>query len=134
MHAIKNKIRNLFIVFGLLNLGGAAVLAYPVPVLATAPASIVAAGDFSGDCKGGTSKEQCGITAYIVTATQILSAAVGIIVTIMIVWGGIKYSMSKDNPQETAAAKNTIRNAIIALVFYFFTIALLNNIVPGGVL
>lgn len=131
MHAIKNKIRNLLLVIGLLSLFASAL---PPQTAAALPGATttVAAGDFGGDCKASTAKEDCGITAYIVTFTQILSAAVGIIVTIMIVWGGIKYSMSKDNPQETAAAKNTIRNAIIALIFYFFTFSFLNYLIPGG--
>jgi hypothetical protein len=94
--------------------------------------------NFQGDCVTGEgeslSKENCGIVAYLVVFINILSAIVGIVVTIMIVWGGIQYSSSRDNPQQTQEAKTRIRNAIFALVFYLFIFAFLQWLVPGGVL
>lgn len=94
--------------------------------------------NFAADCKpdggGELSAENCGIVAYLVVFIQILSAAVGVLVVIMIVWGGIKYTSSKDNPQQTAEAKETIRNAIIGLVAYFFIFAFLQWLIPGGII
>lgn len=62
-----------------------------------------------------------------------MSAVVGIVVVIMIAFGGIKYSASRDNPQATAAAKQHITNALLALVLYIFMFAILEYLVPGGV-
>lgn len=134
MHTLKHKILQVISGAAVFTALVAPLVAVQAATAATPPLQTFAAGNFEGECDGSIDKDNCGIVAYIVTFTQILSAAVGIIVTIMIVWGGIKYSMSKDNPQETAAAKGIIRNAIIALVFYFFTLAFLNSVVPGGVL
>lgn len=135
MQGIKHKISSLIIALGLFGLVTIGLGLANTAVVSAIPAQarVVAAGNFEGTCEGSIDKDDCGITAYIVTFTQVLSGVVGIVVTIMIVWGGIKYSMSKDNPQETAAAKNTIRNALIALVFYFFTAAFLNYLIPGGI-
>jgi len=73
------------------------------------------------------------ISKYIVPAINALSGAVGIVVVIMIVWGGMQYTSARDNPQQAAAAKEHIRNALFALVIYIFMVAFLNWIVPGGV-
>lgn len=94
-------------------------------------------GSYEGECKappgGELSKENCGIIAYLATFIRVLSAMVGIVVTIMIVWGGIMYASSRDNPQQTASAKSHIVNALIALMAYIFIVAVLNWLVPGGV-
>lgn len=100
-----------------------------------ADAQTESSGNSEGDCKGGDlNKDNCAIVYYIVQFTNILSGLVGIVIVIMIAYGGIQYSASKDNPQEAAAAKDKIRNAVIALVFYIFVFALLQYLIPGGVL
>lgn len=73
------------------------------------------------------------VSNYIVPAINALSGAMGIVVVSMIIWGGIRYTSSRDNPQQSAAAKEHIRNALFALVIYIFIMAFLNWIVPGGV-
>ncbi|HTE22561.1 MAG TPA: pilin [Candidatus Limnocylindria bacterium] len=70
---------------------------------------------------------------YVVPFINALSGAVGILVVIMIAWSGIQYASAKDNPQQAAAAKEHIRNALLALVIYIFMVAFLNWVVPGGV-
>jgi len=76
----------------------------------------------------------CAVLAdYIVPLINALSGAVGVVIVIMVVWGGIQYAAAKDNPQQAASAKEHIRNALFALVIYIFMVAFLNWIVPGGV-
>lgn len=88
-----------------------------------------------GDCKAADiDASNCGILSYFLDAINLLSALVGIIVVIMIVVGGIQYSTARDNPQAAAAAKDRIRNALLALFGYLFVYAFLQYIVPGGVL
>ncbi len=61
-----------------------------------------------------------------------LAALVGITVVGSIVYGGILYSSAADNPQKLQAAKDRIRNAIIALIAFIFLFSFLQWLVPGG--
>jgi hypothetical protein len=91
--------------------------------------------NLKGDCKqaaGGLNKDNCGIIGYIVLATNALTGLVGIIVTLMIAYGGIQYASARDNPQAAAAAKTRIQNAVIAFVMYLFVFTFLQWIIPGG--
>lgn len=98
---------------------------------------VTAGSNFEAKCKddngnGSLDKEECGIVGYIITATNILSAAVGVIIVIMIAVGGIQYTTARDDPQAVAAAKQRIQNAILALVFYLFAFSFLQWLIPGG--
>lgn len=92
---------------------------------------------FESDCEvsGGQrlNQDNCGIIKYIVVFTKTLSVLVGIVVVTMIAVGGVQYAASRDEPSQVAAAKDRIRNAILALVFYIFAMAFLQWLVPGGV-
>lgn len=90
--------------------------------------------DIEADCTDGADAENCGITRYIVLVINVLSALAGIVIAGSIAYGGIQYSMSGSDPQKVSAAKDRIRNAIIALVFFIFGYAFLNYLIPGGVL
>jgi hypothetical protein len=84
----------------------------------------------SGNC---SNLDKCDfIMRYLNPFIQLLSALVGVVVVISIVIGGIQYSSSAGDPQRAQAAKNRIRNAIIALITFIFLYALLNFLVPGG--
>jgi len=72
------------------------------------------------------------ISKYINPFINFLSALVGVAVVISIVIGGIQYGSSAGDPQKVTAAKNRIRNAIIALLTFLFLYALLNFLIPGG--
>jgi hypothetical protein len=73
------------------------------------------------------------ITTYINPFVRLLSAIVGVAVVISIVIGGIQYSSSGGDSSKVTAAKNRIRNSIVALVTYIFLFALLNFLIPGGI-
>ncbi|HTE57395.1 MAG TPA: hypothetical protein VK694_01515 [Verrucomicrobiae bacterium] len=83
-------------------------------------------------CREGLAPNQCGIVSYLQLFINVLSGIVGVVVVIMVAVGGVQYASSKDNPQQTAAAKNRIRDAIMALVIYLFVFAFLQWLVPGG--
>lgn len=92
-------------------------------------------GDFEADCNSvNINQDNCGIVAYVVTFTQFLSAVVGVVIVIMIAVGGIQYASARDNPQAVVGARNRIVNALIALVLYIFSFALLQWLVPGGII
>lgn len=92
-------------------------------------------GNFSGKCEfQPLTRDNCNIVKYILTIIDVISGLVGIVVVIMIAIAGIQYSAARDNPQASVAAKNKIRDALLALVGYLFIYAFLQYIVPGGVL
>jgi hypothetical protein len=87
------------------------------------------------DCAGETlDQNNCGVIKLIVGLINALAALVGVVVVAVIVWGGIQYSTSADDPKAVSEAKNRIKNAIFALVMFAFMYAFLQWIVPGGVL
>lgn len=91
-------------------------------------------GGFKTDCKDASlNSSNCGIIKYLLLFINGLSAIVGIVIVIMIIVGGIQYSMAGNNPQGTEAAKKRIASAVVALLLYIFTFAFLQWIVPGGI-
>jgi hypothetical protein len=74
------------------------------------------------------------VKKYVDPLINVLAAAVGVVVTISIVVGGIQYASSAGDPGKASAAKSRIRNAIIALVGFFLLYAVLQWLVPGGLL
>lgn len=84
-----------------------------------------------GNCASATNCDL--MSKYINPAIRLLSALVGIAVTISIIYGGIEYSSSGGDPQKAAAGKSRIVNALIALLAYLFLGAILNFIIPGGI-
>lgn len=74
------------------------------------------------------------VKKYIDPLINVLAAAVGVVVTISIVVGGIQYSSSAGDPGKMQAAKKRIINAIIALIGFFLFYAVLQWLVPGGLL
>lgn len=86
------------------------------------------------NCADCSNVAKCPIvTKYVNPLINFLAAVVGVAVVISMVIGGIQYSQSAGDPQAASAAKNRIRNAIIALVTFLFLYALLNFLVPGGI-
>jgi hypothetical protein len=89
------------------------------------------------DSSTAAGKNNClknnSIIQYLKIAINTLSAAVGVIVTAMIILGGIQYSLARDNASAVTEAKKRITNAIIALVLFMFIFAFLQWLIPGGV-
>jgi len=80
-------------------------------------------------------KTSCGLlTQYVQPFINFLSALVGVAVTISIVIGGIQYGSSAGDSAKVSAAKNRIRNSIIALLAFIFLYTLLNFAIPGGLI
>jgi hypothetical protein len=73
------------------------------------------------------------IDKFINPTIKFLSAGVGVVVTIMIIIGGIQYSSAGSDPQKITAAKRKIMNALIALLLYIMLFAILNWLIPGGI-
>ena len=90
------------------------------------------------ECDGRTDPANClknnPIFSWTLVIINFLSVGVGVVVTIIVIIGGIQYASAGANPQAVMAAKKRIVNALLALVAYFFLFAFLQWLVPGGVL
>lgn len=110
--------------------------------LALNPMSVLAADPCADTSIKGTNKvdptklnnctTQTPIVKDIQSIVNFLSIGVGIIVIVMIIIGGVQYSLAGDSPDATSKAKAKITNALIALVAYLFIFAFLQWIIPGG--
>lgn len=100
------------------------------------PHSALAQTKFDGKCEdpnGNINADNCAPVAYVLLAINVLSAVMGVIVVIMIAYGGVQYTMAKDNPQQITEAREKIRNAVLAFLAYLFMFSFLQWVVPGGI-
>jgi hypothetical protein len=72
--------------------------------------------DNPGQCTTATSDATTRINDIIHTIVNLLSAVVGVVAVIMIIFGGFRYITSGGNDTSVTSAKNTILYAIIGLV------------------
>jgi hypothetical protein len=93
----------------------------------------------------GCQGDKCGYSTTGYCATQhsalpdilfalirFLSNGVGIVVVGSIIVGGIQYIGSRGDPNSTSTAINRIRSAVVALIIFIFSYAILNYVVPVG--
>lgn len=121
-------------------------LAMTVPVLALiasavvpmAPASAVTCDPNQGltnsaECaKGeGQSEELVGDGGVFQTVTNILLFIIGAVAVIMLVIGGIRYTISNGDSNQVTAAKNTILYAIIGIVVAILAYAAVNFVITS---
>jgi hypothetical protein len=76
------------------------------------------------------SLENNAIVVYLRYLIQFLTAGVGLVITIMIVVGGVQYITAGENSQKVQAAKQKIFNAVLALILFILMYALLSYLVP----
>lgn len=62
----------------------------------------------------------------------VLTILIGIVATGGIAYGAILYATARDNQSQLDQSKTIIRNVIIGLVLYGFTIVIVNWLIPGG--
>lgn len=88
-------------------------------------------------CQGNKNPDDptaCLFSTYINPAIALLSAAVGVTVVAVIVYGAIEVTSSGGDPQRAAAGKNRIRDALVGLAAYLLLFAFLQFVIPGGLL
>lgn len=81
--------------------------------------------------------EEAGIGAIasiIKTIITIVTVLIGVIATGGITYGAILYASARDNQGQVQEAIGIIRNVAIGLILYGFTVAIINWLVPGGVI
>jgi hypothetical protein len=99
--------------------------------------------ELSGDCNPEQgpdgvapelNSENCGIVGYMVIAINLLSALAGMAIVFSIMFAGYQYMTARDNAGQIQQARQRIIWAISALLIFIFSYALLNFLVPGGIL
>ncbi len=76
----------------------------------------------------------CGIIEYLVIFINVLSAIAGMVIVGSMMIAGFQYMTARDNSAQIMKAKVRIVWAVVALALYVFMYALLNFLVPGGVI
>ncbi len=79
-------------------------------------------------------EDNCKILEYLVRGINFLSAVVGLVAVFSLMWAGYQYITARDNMQSVSAAKNRIAITIFALLMYIFMYAILNFLIPGGLI
>lgn len=109
--------------------------------LTTTPLPAVAAdsGTKCGDTKtqliGCSGETGVGsINSLISLAVTIMTVLIGIVATGGIAYAAILYASARDDQSQTSQAITIIRNIVIGLLLYGFTIAIINWLIPGGVI
>lgn len=82
----------------------------------------------------GQENTGCGLFGYINDAIKLLSGLIGVVVTGMIIVGGIRYSAAGADPNAVEKAKKMIFNAIFMLIGYGVLFGVAQWLIPGGIL
>ncbi|PID31342.1 hypothetical protein CR983_01635 [Candidatus Saccharibacteria bacterium] len=88
--------------------------------------------DSAGCSKGETQSESLeGQTGVFRTVTNILLFIIGAVSVIMLVIGGVRYTISGGDQNQVTAAKNTILYAIIGIVVAIMAYAAVNFVIQS---
>ena len=82
----------------------------------------------------GTKLEDNVIVVWMVMIIKFLTVGVGLAATGGVVYGGFLYLTAQGNGGKTQKGITTIMNSLIAVLLYALTFAIINFIIPGGVL
>jgi hypothetical protein len=74
------------------------------------------------------------ISDLIKMTVSILTVIIGIVATGGIAYAALLYASAKDDQNKVSNALTIIRNIVIGLLLYGFTIAIINWLIPGGVI
>lgn len=105
--------------------------------VAAANFHILADDAIAGDCDAPGEElntENCEILSYVVVAINILSALAVLSIIASIVIAGYQYMTARDNSGQIQKAKVRIIWALTALAIFVFMYAILDFLIPGGVI
>lgn len=74
------------------------------------------------------------INEMIRIAITVLTVLIGVVATGGIAYAAVLYASARDNQNQVNEAMVMIRNIVIGLVLYGFTIVIINWLIPGGVI
>lgn len=74
------------------------------------------------------------IVGLLRTILQFMIGGIGIVLVGGLTVGGTVYMTARGNSQQVQKAETIIRNVIIGIALYVFAFAIINFIIPGGIL
>ena len=74
------------------------------------------------------------IDHFITPFIKLFTVLIGVFAVISIIVAGIQYASSADDPGKVTKAKDRIFQTVLGLLAYIFLFALLNYLIPGGLL
>lgn len=83
---------------------------------------------------GGQNINDNPIVLFLRAVLQFFAVGVGLLVTGGIITGGIMYMTARGNAAQVEKAQEIIRNSVIGLLLFLGLFAIINFIIPGGVL
>jgi len=83
---------------------------------------------------GANQQQQCILEKYISPAIQLVSAAVGILVVISIIYGGFEIVTAGSDVGRAAAGRKRIIQTLVGLGAYMGLVALMQFLIPGGII
>jgi hypothetical protein len=122
--------------FALLFMPQAAYAATPTPTPSPSASTVTGkCGDTKTQLIACNGKTGIGaISDLIKIAIVILTVLIGVVATGGIAYAAILYASARDSQSQLDQSKTIIRNVVIGLFLYGFTIAIINWLIPGGVI
>ena len=77
--------------------------------------------------------ENSGIWSILLTAINILTAAVGLAAVGGVIYGAVLYTSAGGSPEQVKKAMGIITNVVIGVVAYALMFSGLNFLIPGGI-
>jgi uncharacterized membrane protein len=77
-------------------------------------------------CKASKSEDATSMAKKVI---NVMLFALGITAVFMIIWGSIKYVISRGDPANIKAAKDTVMYAVVGLVVALFAYAIVNFVI-----
>ena len=74
------------------------------------------------------------ISDLIKITINIMTVLIGVVATGGLAYAALLYASAEDDQGKVASAMTIIRNIVIGLLLYGFTIAIINWLIPGGVI
>lgn len=121
------KIKQIMVVLALLLGLGGTILASP----AVGAVNVFDQCGSNADAAVCKAQNEDNATSMITIVINILLFVIGIIAVIMIIVGGIRYTLSNGNASSTKEAKDTILYAVIGLIVAMMAYAIVNFVVAA---
>lgn len=113
------------------------ILAFATPLLllATPVAAATTCGSTKTQFIGCTSATGTGtINDLIKIAVIVMTVLIGIVAAGGLGYAAILYASARDNQGQVTSALTIVRNIVIGLLLYGFTLAIINWLLPGSVI
>lgn len=86
------------------------------------------------NCDKSTKTGIGAINEMIRIAITVLTVLIGVVATGGIAYAAVLYASARDNQNQVNESMTIIRNIVIGIVLYGFTIVIVNWLIPGGVI